>query len=126
MRRTKANFALRRTRALGLGAVAVFLIQAPEAISAVTSHARQVRITQLYVYPDYGGGDVTAVLDDPIPGCEAGVWISPSSPGFKAAFATLLMLQNTGGLARIWVHDDQLWPGSSGRHCKVHTINPVR
>ena len=67
------------------------------AFSTVSSHGRQVRITQIYFYPDYGGGDVTAVLDDPIPGGEAGIWLSPSSPGFKSAFAILVMLQNGGG-----------------------------
>jgi hypothetical protein len=118
---------LRLDKALANAVLAAMMLIAPAlGAAAVTSHGRQVRITQVYVYPDYGGGDVVAVLDDPIPGCEAGVWIGSSSPGYKVTVSTLLMLQSSGSTARVWAHDDQLWSGSSGKFCRISTLNPVR
>jgi hypothetical protein len=94
--------------------------------AAVVGHGRLVKVTQVYVYADHGGGDVVAVLDDPIPGCEDGIWIGPGAPGYKPTLAALLMLQGNGGSARVWAHDDQMWPGSAAKFCRIYTVNPVR
>jgi len=46
-------------------------------------------ITKLFTYDDYGtvagrdGADITVWMETGIPGCNDGVWVSPSVPGYK-------------------------------------------
>lgn len=79
-------------------------------------------VTNYIVYPEYGGGDVTFQTETPIAGCEAGFWLRPTDPGFKNAYAVVLTSYTTKSPVRVWAHDDSLWPGSSGRWCRVYAM----
>jgi hypothetical protein len=95
----------------------------PAATAAVAGHARPITVTGYFVYPEYGGGDVVVTLSEPVAtGCEAGFWLRPSDPGFKAAMATIMMAYINKSPVRIWVLDDQVWPGSAAKYCKLYTI----
>ena len=98
----------------------------PAATAAVAGHARQITVTGYFVYPEYGGGDVSVTVSEPVAtGCEAGFWLRPSDPGFKAAMATIMMAYINKSPVRVWVLDDQIWQGSGAKFCKLYTLNPV-
>lgn len=124
--RTRGAFgALRCAVGAVIGALSmVTLLLLPVASdAAVVSHYRQVRVKQVMSYPEFGGGDVIFSFDDPLPGCEGGIWVRASDPGFKQTVALLMMSQARNTPIRVWAHDNQIWTGSGARYCRLDTLS---
>lgn len=93
--------------------------------AAVVGGYSQVRVTEVFTYAEYGGGDVIFKIDSPLPGCAGGIWMRPTDPGFKQTMALLLTSQARGTMVSVWAHDDQLWSGSSDRYCRLYGLRSI-
>lgn len=80
------------------------------------------KVTEVYTYEDFGGGDVIFRVDIPIVGCEGGFWLRPTDPGFKTNVATVLLAYSTKSALRVWGFNDQLWTGSAAPTCRLYSL----
>lgn len=88
----------------------------------VTIHAR---VSEFFVFTEYGNGDVGFKVESPNSSCPDGYWLRPSDAGFKSAYAALMLAYSTGSTLRVAAHDDSLWPGTSGTICRVYQLSPL-
>lgn len=79
-------------------------------------------VVSVYSFTQYGGGDVAVEVVAPAPTCSSGYWLKASDPGFKATFATLLSAYHSGNRVRIGGADTDIWPGSTGLHCRISYV----
>jgi hypothetical protein len=106
------------------GASAALLVTST-ASAAIVGNYTPMRITEVFTYTSYGGGDVTFRTDVTVVGCEGGFWLRPTDPGFKTSYAAVLTAFSTRLAVRVWGHDDQLWSGSSARTCRLDALGPL-
>jgi hypothetical protein len=105
------------------GLVACFCFGLLGPASAAVAGSSQVVVNEVFVFSEFGGGDVGFLTSSPIAGCEAGYWLRVSDPGFKSLYAMLMMAYATKSVVRVSAYDDSLWPGSNGRYCRVQWLN---
>ena len=85
-------------------------------------------ITRLFAYDDYGavagrdGADIAVWMKTGIVGCEDGVWLSPSAPGYKMIGSFLLTAYTTKQQVRFQIYTDRLWKGSGTKLCQIDAI----
>lgn len=85
-------------------------------------------ITKLFAYDDYGaitgrdGADIAVWMDTGITGCEDGVWLSPSAPGYKMIASFLLTAYTTKQQVIFQLYDDRVWNGSGNKLCQIDAI----
>jgi hypothetical protein len=79
-------------------------------------------VTVLLTYANFGNGDVMVRLSSNHPSCVDGYWLSPSQPGFKTNLAFLLAARAAGEAVLIGAEDTLLWPGSTGRYCRIDFV----
>jgi hypothetical protein len=79
-------------------------------------------VTHLYVYSDYGTGDVVIRVQTPLSGCQHGFWLRMTDAGAKLVYAKLLTAQETNSPLRISAHESDIWPGSSGQYCRISMV----
>jgi len=94
------------------------------AAHAVTIPAQVGEIMGVWIYTEYGGGDVVVEVQTPPSGCANGYWLRMSDPGAKATYAALLAAYHAKTHMRIDGHGDQLWAGSSGQYCRIYAVGP--
>jgi hypothetical protein len=110
---------MNRTVLMAFSAVAWLIPLNMHAMVLTTS----VRVTKFHTYTDYGNGDVVFNVDATFAGCD-GFWLSPADPGFKQAYAALMMVKAAGMSVVVFAYDTQLWPGSGDKYCRVRTLTP--
>lgn len=83
-----------------------------------------VQVVRFQIYTDYANGDVVFDVSATFNGCD-GFWLSPADPGYKQAYAALMMVKATAGTMVVYAYDNNLWPGSSTyKYCRVRTLTP--
>jgi hypothetical protein len=108
-----------------LGIFAIFISY--QSIGA-TKTTNKGNITKLFAYDDYGsmqgkeGADIAVWFDTGITGCEHGVWLSPSAPGYKMIASFLLTAYTSKQQVRFQIYDDKVWTGSGNKLCKIDAI----
>ncbi|MEP2990313.1 MAG: hypothetical protein ABJN65_00960 [Parasphingorhabdus sp.] len=80
-------------------------------------------ITSITSFSEYGGGDVVVKIANPVTGCEAGHWLRPADPGFDRNVALLMSAYLANRPVKIYSHNNQIWPGSSGKYCLVDLVS---
>jgi len=103
------------------------LLSLAMAVASIAAHADNtavnVKVTQMYVYPEFGNGDVAfGHAGTPVPGCVDGYWLSPSQPGFRQSYAYLLSAVTMGKEVTLYSDTGQRWTGSGGQFCKLSGI----
>ncbi|WP_299007059.1 hypothetical protein [uncultured Shewanella sp.] len=86
-------------------------------------------VNTLYTYGEGSSrhNDIVIKVDSPLTGCEAGFWVkSTDNIGNKNVSAFLLSAFHAGSKMYIAAYNDQLWSGSDGNYCKVHSIGLVK
>jgi hypothetical protein len=106
-------------KSLGVSLILALSMSAP-AMAMVDGDVGQ--ITHLYVYSDYGTGDVVIKVQSPLPGCAAGFWLRMTDVGAKYVYAKLLTAHETGASIRVSAYDGHLWGGSTGQYCRIYMI----
>ncbi len=94
---------------------------ANSAVQTVTS-----KVDLIGTYSTYGDGDVVFQLDDELSGCEGGLWLRKSDPGFDSHLNLLLSAFHANTKLTIGAHTDQLWSGSTKKYCRVDWIKLLR
>ncbi|KAF7763150.1 hypothetical protein PUND_b0488 [Pseudoalteromonas undina] len=85
-------------------------------------------ITKLFAYDDYGavanrdGADIAVWIKTGIAGCDDGVWLSPSAPGYNTISSFLLTAYTTKQQVRFQVYPDKVWQGSGSKLCQIDAI----
>jgi hypothetical protein len=79
-------------------------------------------VTGIFSYTDYGGGDIIIVVQNPPPACQHGFWIRLADPGSKTVFAHVLEAYQAKATLRMGGYDNELWPGSSGKYCRLYFV----
>jgi len=94
------------------------------AFSSTPATSGYITIQELITFPEYGDGDVIVKVDDgaSIAECADGFWLSPNQNGFNSNLSFLLSAFQAGNNVKIHAHTSQLWPGSSGKYCKIYQI----
>lgn len=83
-----------------------------------------IQVVRFQLYTDYGNGDVVFEVNATFTGCY-GFWLSPADPGYKQAYAALMMVKATGGTMVVHAYDNSVWPGSSSyNYCRVRSLAP--
>jgi hypothetical protein len=80
------------------------------------------RISQVVTYSEYGAGDVTFSVANPIPECNSGYWLRKSDPGFQATLNTVLSAFHARSTVMVFGLPNELWSGSAGKYCRVHGL----
>jgi len=93
-----------------------------------TSTTATTKITALYTYGEDGlNNDILVTVDLPAAGCQSGFWVrSTDSIGNKNISAYLLSAFHAQTNVYFGAYIDQLWSGSGGKFCKIHTVGLVR
>ncbi|QDO85867.1 hypothetical protein FM037_24670 [Shewanella psychropiezotolerans] len=85
-------------------------------------------LNKLFVYDDFGavngveGADVAVWFDTGLAECSAGVWLSPSQPGYKMLSSSLLAAYMSKSKVRFQVYNDEIWTGSGSNLCKIDAL----
>jgi hypothetical protein len=82
-------------------------------------------VTGVYTYTDYGTGDVVVTVENPPAPCQHGFWIRMTDAGAKTTFAQVLAAYHAKTPLRIGGYDDQMWPGSTGKYCRMYFVGPT-
>lgn len=111
-----------KIRAFVIGLLLLFLgaMNSPAIAALVDAHAGE--ITTIYSFSEYGGGDVIINVQVPAATCSSGYWLRMSDPGAKTIYAQLLAAYHTKTRVRIQAHDEQIWAGSAGLHCRIYVV----
>jgi hypothetical protein len=100
-------------------AAAIVVTGVATAGMVLTSPSPVVRVE---AYTDFGDGDVIFQVSGTVSGC-TGFWLSPADPGYKIAYATLVMAKAAQINVRVYAYDNLLWPGGApASYCKVRSI----
>lgn len=102
-------------------AVLAFILMASNSHS-VQRDAYGVTIKNIYTYTKYGNGDVQIIASSPAPNCEGGFWLSPNDAGYDAALSSLISAYHTQSLVVLSGEDEDIWPGSGTRHCRLEAV----
>jgi hypothetical protein len=105
--------------------VSAMLLLTSTASAALVGGYTPMRITEVFTYSTFGGGDVMFKTDVIVVGCEGGYWLRATDPGFKVTYAALLAAFSTRSVVRVWAHDDQLWSGSGSKCCRLDALGPL-
>lgn len=89
---------------------------------AQLANTAETRIVAIGAYTEFGGGDVRAVAETPLAGCEGGFWLSKSDPGFQATLSVLVAAKQSRSPVMIWAATDRIWSGSGAPHCKLYLV----
>src|SRR5689334_3253368 len=95
----------------------------PVACATVVYSPTNVTISSIYMYSEFGGGDVAFTVSSPPPGCD-GLWLRPSDPGFKTLYAMVVTAYTTKQPLQVGGIDDSIWNGSNSRFCRVYGLYP--
>lgn len=90
-------------------------------VSAAPLFTAPTTITNLWVYTDFGGGDVAFQITASSGGCY-GFWLRAADPGFKSAYASLMAMYTTQTPMAIYADDSDIWTGSGNTYCKVRAF----
>lgn len=93
------------------------------ACAAVVYSPTNVTITSIYMYSEFGNGDVAFTVSSPPSGCD-GLWLRPSDPGFKTLYAMVVTAYTTKQPLQVGGIDDSIWNGSGSRFCRVYGLYP--
>lgn len=105
-----------------ISAGAFGLALATNAKAALVGTDAPTQVLSFASYSDYGGGDVIITLATSVAGCEGGFWLRPSDPGFESSLAMLMSAKLAGRAVTILGYDDQIWPGSPSKFCRLYYI----
>ena len=85
--------------------------------------AETVSVTNIYIYGDYGNGDVIFKFNpSTLSGCSGG-WIAPTQPGAKNLVAALVIAKQTATPISITLSNTDKWPGNGNvPFCKVYNF----
>ncbi len=70
----------------------------------------------------YGDGDVIFSTANPTAGCEDGYFFSKTDPGHSAMLANLVSAFHAKTSVVVYGSSELRWQGSSGKFCKLYTI----
>ncbi|WP_051710539.1 hypothetical protein [Andreprevotia chitinilytica] len=102
----------------------LFLLVGGSALAA-QSTVNGAKVTNIYTFNQYGGGDVAIVLDTPPAGC-GGIWLTKSDPGYTSNFALIMLAVTTKTPISVVALTDQVWTGTNSPvYCKVFYIQSV-
>ena len=82
-------------------------------------------VTGVYTYTDYGTGDVVVTVQNPPSACQHGYWIRMTDAGAKTTYAQILAAYYAKTPLRIGGYDDQMWPGSTGKYCRLYFAGAI-
>lgn len=103
---------------------AVLMVAVSCAAYAIDDWTVPTKITRIFSYNQFGGGDVVFTVANPTTNCPGGYWITKADPGFSANYAAILGSYLSQNSVRVVGQPDQLWTGSSSVICKVYVISP--
>ncbi|GLQ73496.1 hypothetical protein [Vibrio penaeicida] len=86
-------------------------------------------ISKLYTYGENTkhNNRIVIVVDSPSAGCDDGYWLDSSDNlGNKNIAAFLLSAFHANSKVYFAAYTDQLWTGSSGKFCKIHSVGLER
>ncbi len=100
----------------------LFAVISPSSFSE-NVYATNTRITYVNAYHDYGNGDVTFKVASPHPSCSDGYWLNKdNNPGYSATLALIVSSFHAKSNMHVYGDATKLWPGSSGKYCKLYSI----
>ena len=105
-------------------AIAAVLSGACVATAATTDNPVGL-VTGIYTYTDFGTGDVVVIVQNPPPACQHGFWIRMTDAGAKTTYALVLSAYQAKTNLRMGGYDNELWPGSSGKYCRMYFVGPA-
>ena len=82
----------------------------------------QTKIISVDSYNQYGDGDVLLRVENPVPECSDGYWLTKSDPGFQANLSLILSGYQAKNPTIVYGLPGQLWTGSSGKYCKLYSL----
>jgi hypothetical protein len=85
------------------------------------SSTATTRISNIVSYVDYGGGDVTFGVANPVSSC-VGFWFKKGDPGFQSTLNTILSAYHARSTVVVNFEPSQLWTGSAFNYCRLHSI----
>jgi hypothetical protein len=100
--------------------IAAFLTSGAFAQATVPSPISN--ISAVYSYNQYGNGDVVFKINNPVPDCIDGYWLTKTDAGFQANMATILLAFQANTSILVHGAPTQLWSGSTGKYCKLYAI----
>lgn len=100
-------------------------VLAPQIAAAAQVPGQATKVTEIYTFADYGGGDILVKLAWHHANCSDGYWMSQSQPGFDPTLSQLLsaLVAGTDVIVSAWDHE--IWAGSSGTYCKVYYVRQL-
>lgn len=81
------------------------------------------KISLVYSYSEFGGGDVYFTIENPIPECSKGYWFRNSDPGFEANMSMVLSAYHAKSPVVIYGLPDEPWSGTSQTACRLYAIS---
>jgi hypothetical protein len=95
---------------------------------ALSAHAAYVgtsttRVALVSSYNQFGGGDVIFKIENPIPECIDGYWLTKTDPDYQTNLAMIVTSYHTKTLVVVYGLSDQLWSGSAGKYCKLYSFD---
>lgn len=109
-------------------AILTFLLCFPLVSSAAVVNSSIGMIDAMYAYDDYGaqdrfeGADVAVWFKTGIKECSAGVWLTPSAPGYQTLVSFLLTAYTAKQRVKFQVYNDRIWTGSGRKLCQIDAI----
>ena len=65
------------------------------------------------------------IVQNPPPACQHGFWIRMTDAGAKTTYALVLSAYQAKTNLRMGGYDNELWPGSSGKYCRMYFVGPA-
>ncbi len=82
-------------------------------------------IQKLYVYTQFGSGDVQVIPEVKATNCTAGYWLSPEDPGYQATLGMLVSAYHSKTVVLLSGDDQQIWSGSGSPHCRLVAVGLI-
>ena len=80
-------------------------------------------VEDIFVHPGYEAGEVVFKLSSSVLGCEKGFWFKSSDSAANLAESILLSARVTHESVKAIGETTDLWPGSSGKYCRLKRIS---
>ena len=83
------------------------------------------KIDKLYSYSEQSGvdGDIAIKISNPPAGCEGGYWLRKADTlGYKNTMSFLLSAFHSQTTVILSGNNNELWPGSSTKYCRLDQI----
>lgn len=109
-------------------AISILLLTMPMVSFAAVVNSSVGIIDSIYAYDDFGaqdrfeGADVAVWFKTGLSECSAGVWLTPSAPGYQTLVSFLLTAYTTKQRVRFQVYSDRIWNGSGNKLCQIDAI----